>query len=75
MAKLSWDLPPGFKFSPTDVQIIDYYLRSKITGNDKNLYITNGNDEKLYFIPEIQFSKLEPGDMAGDQFSTPFCLL
>jgi hypothetical protein len=49
MAALSLNLQPGFKFSPTDVQIIDYYLRLKITGND----------EELYFIREVQLTDEE----------------
>jgi hypothetical protein len=55
MDTLSLNLQPGFKFSPTDVQIFDHYLKLKITGND----------EELYFIREVQFFKQEPWDMPG----------
>ena len=53
MGKLSLDLPPGFRFSPTDKELIERFLKRKITGNDK----------EIYFVPEIEFYKLEPWDI------------
>ena len=53
MGKLSLDLPPGFRFSPTDKELIERFLKRKITGNDKD----------IYFVPEIEFYKLEPWDI------------
>ena len=28
------DLPPGFRFHPTDDELVDYFLRHKIDGRD-----------------------------------------
>ncbi|XP_030935240.1 NAC domain containing protein 50-like isoform X2 [Quercus lobata] len=53
MEKLSLDLPPGFRFSPTDKELIELFLKPKITGND----------EDIYFVPEVEFYKLEPWDL------------
>jgi hypothetical protein len=65
MAVLSTlNLPPGFRFSPTEEELIDF-LRLKIAGND----------EQLDFIREVQFFTYEPWDLPGDHFSTPFCLI
>jgi hypothetical protein len=62
MAALSLNLPRGFRFCPTDVELIDHFLRSKITGNDQN----------LHFISELHFFKREPWDLPGDLFPTHF---
>ncbi|KAK4570993.1 hypothetical protein RGQ29_029730 [Quercus rubra] len=54
MEKLSLDhLPPGVRFSPKDKEVIELYLKKKITGND----------EDTWFIPEIEFYKDEPWDL------------
>ncbi|KAM3681780.1 hypothetical protein ACJW31_12G024700 [Castanea mollissima] len=54
MEKLSLDhLPPGVRFSPKDPEVIELYLKKKITGND----------EDTWFIPEIEFYKDEPWDL------------
>ncbi|KAK7856336.1 protein ntm1-like 9 [Quercus suber] len=53
MEKLSMDLPPGFRFSPTDKELIELFLKPKITRND----------EDIYFVPEVEFYKLEPWDL------------
>ncbi|XP_059434461.1 protein NTM1-like 9 [Corylus avellana] len=64
MGVLCSNLPRGFRFSPTDEEIIDYYLRPKIA--DK--------DEQLYFIPEVHFFKWEPcelPDLSGIETNDP----
>ncbi|XP_075647975.1 uncharacterized protein LOC142618827 isoform X1 [Castanea sativa] len=54
MEKLSLDhLPPGVRFSPKDPEVIELYLKKKITGHD----------EDTWFIPEIEFYKDEPWDL------------
>ena len=57
MEKLSLDyLPPGVRFSPKDKEVIELYLKKKITGNDKD----------TWFIPEIEFYKDEPWELPSN---------
>nr|POF09677.1 nac domain-containing protein 62 [Quercus suber] len=37
MKKLSLKLPPGYRFSPTEQEIIELLLKPKITGNDEDI--------------------------------------
>ena len=48
---------PGYRFSPTDNELIDEYLKMKITGKD------NKNTGR---IPEIDFYKYEPWDLPSN---------
>ncbi|KAL3752289.1 hypothetical protein ACJRO7_013012 [Eucalyptus globulus] len=45
---------PGFKFSPSDAELISHYLTKKLEGIDKSV-------EQL--IPEVDFSAHEPWDL------------
>ncbi|CAN4105408.1 unnamed protein product [Withania somnifera] len=46
-------LPPGFRFHPTDEELVAYYLKRKI----------NGRNIELEVIPEVDLYKCEPWDL------------
>ncbi|VVA94197.1 unnamed protein product [Arabis nemorensis] len=48
-------MPPGFRFHPTDEELVIYYLKRKI----------NGRIIELEIIPEIDLYKCEPWDLPG----------
>ncbi|KAJ8752199.1 hypothetical protein K2173_003807 [Erythroxylum novogranatense] len=48
-------LPPGFRFHPTDEELVAYYLKRKI----------NGRQIELEIIPEVDLYKCEPWDLPG----------
>ncbi|KAB2013891.1 hypothetical protein ES319_D09G187500v1 [Gossypium barbadense] len=47
-------LPPGFRFHPTDEELVNYYLKRKI----------NGQEIELDIIPEVDLYKCEPWELA-----------
>lgn len=51
-------LPPGFRFHPTDEELVNYYLKRKI----------NGQEIELDIIPEIDLYKCEPWELADKSF-------
>ncbi|XP_015931793.1 NAC domain-containing protein 54 isoform X1 [Arachis duranensis] len=48
-------LPPGFRFHPTDEELVAYYLKRKI----------NGRKIELEIIAEVDLYKCEPWDLPG----------
>lgn len=48
-------LPPGFRFHPTDEELVSYYLNRKI----------NARPIDLEIIPEVDLYKCEPWDLPG----------
>ncbi|KAA8523390.1 hypothetical protein F0562_009813 [Nyssa sinensis] len=57
MAPMS-TLPPGFRFHPTDEELVAYYLERKITGRTIELEI----------IPEVDLYKCEPWDLPDKSY-------
>ncbi|KAF3952920.1 hypothetical protein CMV_021579 [Castanea mollissima] len=53
MKKLKLKLPPGYRFYPTDQEIIELFLKPKITGNDKD----------INHVRETEFYNHEPWDL------------
>ncbi|KAK1297561.1 NAC domain-containing protein 78 [Acorus calamus] len=51
-------LPPGFRFHPTDEELVAYYLKRKI----------NGKKIELEIIPEVDLYKCEPWDLPEKSF-------
>ncbi|XP_031474860.1 NAC domain-containing protein 86-like isoform X2 [Nymphaea colorata] len=51
-------LPPGFRFHPTDEELVNYYLKRKIHGIKIDLDI----------IPEVDLYKCEPWELAEKSF-------
>lgn len=51
-------LPPGFRFHPTDEELVNYYLKRKI----------HGQHIELDIIPEVDLYKCEPWDLAEKSF-------
>lgn len=49
------ELAPGFRFHPTDVELVRYYLKRKVLG--KKLLVDA--------IAELDIYKFEPSDLPG----------
>ena len=66
MANLSMEsLPLGFRFSPTDEELINHYLRLKNEGHDSGVQV----------IAEVDFYKFDPWELPGTLFFFPRLIL
>lgn len=48
-------VPPGFRFHPTDEELVDYYLRRKVTSRRIDFDV----------IKDVDLYKIEPWDLQG----------
>lgn len=48
-------VPPGFRFHPTEEELLHYYLKKKIAHEKIDLDV----------IPDVDLNKLEPWDIQG----------
>lgn len=48
-------VPPGFRFHPTDEELVDYYLREKVASRRTGLNV----------IKDVDLYKIEPWDLQG----------
>lgn len=55
-------VPPGFRFHPTDEELLYYYLRKKVSYEAIDLDV----------IREVDLNKLEPWDLKGTYIKYPF---
>jgi hypothetical protein len=51
-------VPPGFRFHPTDEELVDYYLRNKVASNKIDLDV----------IKDVDLYKIEPWDLQGKKY-------
>lgn len=57
-------VPPGFRFHPTDEELVDYYLRKKV----------NSRRIDLDVIKDVDLYKIEPWDLQGDSMNMQYPL-
>lgn len=61
-------VPPGFRFHPTEEELLHYYLRKKVASKKIDLDV----------IRDVDLNKLEPWDIQGSYYtlfiSKPFFL-
>lgn len=50
-------VPPGFRFHPTEEELLHYYLRKKVSSEKIDLDV----------IRDVDLNKLEPWDIQGQQ--------
>jgi hypothetical protein len=60
MASSGGGVPPGFRFHPTDEELLHYYLKKKISFQKFDMDV----------IREVDLNKLEPWDLQGKVYYT-----
>lgn len=58
-------LPVGFRFRPTDQELVNYYLRNKLLGNEE--FVNN-------VIAEVDVFKFKPWDLPGKYQTNPIII-
>jgi hypothetical protein len=58
-------VPPGFRFHPTDEELVDYYLRKKVASNKIDLDV----------IKDVDLYKIEPWDLQGKKYNNLLTVL
>lgn len=59
---MSLSLPPGFRFHPTDDELVGYYLKRKVDGLKFELDV----------IPVIELYKFDPWELPGNMSHSMF---
>lgn len=59
MTSANGGVPPGFRFHPTDEELLHYYLKKKISYEKFDMEV----------IKEVDLNKIEPWDLQGTFFS------
>lgn len=60
----SCSVPPGFRFHPTDEELVGYYLRKKVASQKIDLDV----------IRDIDLYRIEPWDLQGSYKNTIYVL-
>ncbi|KAJ0603922.1 putative transcription factor NAM family [Helianthus annuus] len=60
----SGGVPPGFRFHPTDEELLHYYLKKKVSFQKFDMDV----------IREIDLNKVEPWDLQGNFMFTLYTL-
>lgn len=55
MASSSGGVPPGFRFHPTDEELLHYYLKKKVSFQKFDMEV----------IREVDLNKMEPWELQG----------
>uniref|UniRef100_A0A453QJE6 NAC domain-containing protein n=1 Tax=Aegilops tauschii subsp. strangulata TaxID=200361 RepID=A0A453QJE6_AEGTS len=58
-------VPPGFRFHPTEEELLTYYLAKKVASQRIDLDV----------IPDVDLNKLEPWDIQGLILHSPYTML
>lgn len=56
--------PVGFRFHPTEEELVNHFLKKKMQGKDFD-----------DVIPDIDILKCEPWDLPSNQLTNPFALI
>ena len=62
MASSNGGVPPGFRFHPTDEELLHYYLKKKVSFQKFDMDV----------IREVDLNKMEPWDLQG-KVTSAYC--